>query len=487
MKKLVLLFTLAIGLLALAGFFWQQRTAVQSATLDQKLQAIIAQNKLLPLVNEAALDPAKVLLGQMLFFDKELSGNRDVSCATCHHPQLATGDQLMLSIGTGSSGFGPDRVLGDGRVLVPRHATDLFNRGLAEWQTMFWEGRVAGSPEGGFITPAGEYLPVGLDSVLAAQAMFPVTIRDEMRGGRYNVAGYAIEPGTVLDEEAGYDNRPIAWEDTDLFGRPNELAALANDSQQFPEIWALLMQRLLAIPEYRQLFQQAYPDVPLEQLGFENAANAIAAFEADAFTFTNSGWDRYLAGDGTALSNEAKAGAILFFGKAQCAACHNGPLFTDQQYHNIAAPQFGPGRDEFAPLDYGRYAISQNPADRYAFRTPPLRNVALTGPWLHNGAYDSLKAVIEHHLNPEESLRAYDGRTLPPELRPTLQNQPVTLENILQTLSPQLSTAALSLQEIGQLLAFLESLTDPAATNLSHLIPAQVPSGLPVEDGMRDE
>lgn len=482
MKKTILISLLVITLLALTGFYWQQRTAVHAANLDQTLQAIIAQNNLTPLVNDATPDPAKVLLGQMLFFDKELSGNRDVSCATCHHPQLATSDQLMLSIGTGGSGFGAERVLGHGRSFVPRHATDLFNRGLAEWETMFWEGRVAGDRAGGFITPAGEYLPEGLESILAAQAMFPVTIRDEMRGGRYHVAGYAIEPGTVLDDEAGYDNRPIGWEDTDVFGQPNELAALANDSEQFPEIWALLMQRLLAIPEYRQLFQQAYPDVP--RLGFQHAANAIAAFETDAFTFTNSDWDRYLAGDNTALSNEAKAGAILFYGKAGCATCHSGPLFTDQQYHNIAVPQFGPGRDEFAPLDYGRYTISQNPADRYAFRTPPLRNVALTGPWLHNGAYDSLEAVIEHHLNPAESLRVYDGRALPPDLRPTLQNQPVTLEDILQTLSPQLPTAELSPQEVQQLLAFLQSLTDPAATDLNHLIPAQVPSGLPVENGV---
>ncbi|NJN53812.1 MAG: c-type cytochrome [Anaerolineae bacterium] len=183
------------------------------------------------------------------------------------------------------------------------------------------------------------------------------------------------------------------------------------------------------------------------------------------------------------MSNEPKRG-IALYGRAGCATCHSGPLFTDQQYYNIAVPQFGPGRDDFAPLDYGRYAITQNPADKYAFRTPPLHNVTLTAPYLHNGAYDSLEAVITHHLQPEEMLRAFDGRTLPPELRDTLQNYPVTTDDILTTLSPQLAQTSLSRQEMAQLLAFLESLTDPGATDLSGIIPESVPSGLSVGSEM---
>jgi cytochrome c peroxidase len=479
--KVVLVLIIAAALLAVVGFFWQRLGVAQTAVLDEELQTIISQQGLTPLAPPTSSDPALVALGQALFFDKELSGNRDTSCATCHQPQLATGDQLLLSIGTGGSGLGAERQLGPNRDFVPRHTTELFNRGLPAWETMFWEGRVAGNTAVGFDTPAGEFLPAGLHNVLAAQAMFPVTIRTEMRGGWYNVAGYAIEPGTVLDEASAYaNNLPTGWEDTDVFGQPNELAAIPNDGRYFPQIWALLMDRLLAIPAYQLLFQQAYPDMPTAELGFQHAANAIAAFEAQAFSFTNSPWDRYLAGDQKALSDEAKQGALLFYGQAQCAVCHSGALFTDQQYHNIAVPQFGPGRDDFAPLDYGRYAITQNPADKYAFRTPPLHNVALTAPYLHNGAYDSLEAVINHHLQPEEALRAFDGRTLPPELHDTLQNYPVTLDNILTTLSPQLPQTELNHQEITQLIAFLQSLTDPAAVNLNRVIPESVPSGLPV-------
>lgn len=480
MKKALLIIILLIGATAVTAYFWQQQTAAQSATLDEKLQTVISQYNLTPLIDETDPDTAKVTLGQMLFFDKELSGNRDTSCATCHHPQFATGDELPLSIGTGSTGLGSGRILGENRTLVPRHAPELFNRGQAEWETMFWDGRVAGNPTDGFITPAGDYLPDGLDNALAAQAMFPVNIRNEMRGGWYNVDGYAVKPGTVLDAEASDAPLPTGWEDSDVFGQPNELAALPNDNLYFPQTWQLLMTRLLAIPAYQELFQQAYPDVPPSELGFQHAANAIAAFEASAFTFTNAAWDRYLAGEATAVSNQAKQGALLFYGQAQCATCHSGTLFTDQQYHNIAVPQFGPGRDDIAPLDYGRYAITQDPADRYAFRTSPLRNVTLTGPWLHNGAYDSLKAVVEHHLNPAESLRAYDGRQLPPELRPTLQNYPVTQDDILASLSPQLPQTDLSTAEVAQLIAFLESLTDPAAADMNSLVPTAVPSGLPV-------
>jgi cytochrome c peroxidase len=79
-------------------------------------------------------------------------------------------------------------------------------------------------------------------------------------------------------------------------------------------------------------------------LGFEYAANAIATYEIAAFAFDDSPWDRYLAGDLDALADEAKAGALLFNGEAGCGACHSGVLLTDQEYHNIAAPQLGPGK-----------------------------------------------------------------------------------------------------------------------------------------------
>lgn len=398
--------------------------------------------------------PALVALGRALMFDKELSGNRDVSCATCHHPLLHTGDALSVSIGTGGSGLGPARTLGAGRNLIPRNAPEVFDRGLPQWRVMFWDGRVAADAAGGFVSPAGAALPDGLDNVLAAQAMFPVTSADEMRGA------------------AG---------DRDVFGAANELALLAADD--FPGIWAALMRRLLAIPEYVDLFAAAYPGVPAEALGFEHAANAIAAFEIDAWTLLDSGWDRYVAGDDSALSDAAKRGAVLFLGDAGCAECHRGVLLTDQEFHDVGAPQVGPGKGEEAPLDFGRGRVTGDPADRWAFRTPPLRNVALTGPWMHDGAYTTLEGAVRHALDPAAALRSYDAMQLAPDLRATVQDDAATIAAILANLDPAVAEPRrLSDAQVADIIAFLESLTDPAAGDLSRDVPSSVPSGLPVAD-----
>ncbi|MCX8071011.1 MAG: cytochrome-c peroxidase [Candidatus Binatia bacterium] len=336
--------------------------------------------------------PALLRLGQFLFFDKELSGNRDIACATCHHPRFASGDGVSLSIGTGGSGLGPERSLGRGRPFIPRNAAELFNRGDQLWSTMFWDGRVAGSPAGGFRTPAGTLLPAGISSILAAQAMFPVTSRDEMRG----------HPG-----------------DREVFGKPYELADVPDDA--FTQIWALLIQRLLDIPEYVALFAAAFPGVAVDTLGFEHAAEAIAAFEAEMGNLVNSPWDRYLRGETTALSEAAKRGGLLFYGEARCAHCHAGPLLTDQRFHVLAVPQLGPGKGAEAPEDFGRGRETADPRDLYAFRTPPLRNVTVTGPWMHDGAYTSLEAAVRHHLDVWQAWEGYDVSQLDERLQPTVQ------------------------------------------------------------------
>jgi cytochrome c peroxidase len=274
-KRALILFILIIGF-GLAG-------CGPAETTDARLQAMIATQGITPLDPGPVPDPALVALGEALFFDKLLSGNRDVACATCHHPLLASGDGLALPVGVGGTGLGPERVAATGRPLVPRNAPDLFNRGAAEWETMFWDGRVALDTMGNFISPAGAQLPDGLDNVLAVQAMFPVTSRDEMRG------------------EAG---------DVDLFGAPNELAAVVDGD--FAAIWDGLMVRLLAVPGYEALFAAAYPDVPAGEWHFSHAANGLAAYQIAAFTKLNSPWQRYLLGETTALSAEAKRGHSSF-------------------------------------------------------------------------------------------------------------------------------------------------------------------------------
>jgi cytochrome c peroxidase len=423
-------------------------------TLDERLQRALEHSGVGALEPGPAPAAAKVALGRALFFDKILSGNKDISCATCHHPRLHTGDGLSLSIGTGGSGFGSAREMGGGRGRIPRNSTEIFNRGSPEWRSLFWDGRVSGSAEEGFLSFAGDLLPEGLEGVLAVQAIFPVTSRHEMRG----LVG-----------------------DRDVFGETNELALL--DDDEYGAIWKALTARLLKIPEYARLFEAAYPGVAPEELGFQHAANAIAAFEIEAWTLLDSPWDRYLGGDRGALTTAAKRGALLFYGKAGCGACHSGDLLTDQEHHNIGVPQLGPGKGVNAPLDLGRYYLSGEEADSFAFRTPPLRNVALTGPWMHNGAYARLEDAVRHHLNPPYALRSYDASRLERELQASHWHAEEIKSLILATLDPLVAEPLeLSTGEVADLMVFLEALTDPQALDLDADIPEAVPSGLPVED-----
>ena len=449
---------------------------------------------------DGRFDPAKVELGRLLFFDKILSGNRNISCATCHHPRHATVDGLALGIGEGGDGLGPERRVPEGASVhgrIPRNAPSLANLGAKEFSRLFHDGRVEADPEGpwasGFWTPGREQLPEGLDNVLAAQAMFPVTSDVEMAGGR---GENEIADATALRRLGGPEG-----------------------------VWNLLAERLCNIPEYRALFQKAFPEVrgPAD-MTFVQAANAIAAFQATAFRFDDSPFDRYLRTDEDEhLPPAARRGMDLFYGAAGCSACHSGKFQSDQAFHAIAMPQIGPGKGDGTDASYfeatgfparledvGRAPISGQSADLFRFRTPSLRNVALTGPWGHAGTFDSLEAVVRHHLNPTASLEAY---RLPAGHLPPLARIAQTVgEGALlreQAINParrdgfdrrdgwvqqsavlrariaaanERATVSLDDASVADLIAFLEALTDPRARRLEHLVPARVPSGLPVAD-----
>ncbi len=438
-----------------------ERPLRRETGLDQELARLLKTARI------SAIKPGKhsrremVELGRFLYYDKILSGNRDISCATCHHDRLLTGDACSLSVGTGTQGLGPLRKLGPGRKFTPRNAPDVFNRGLPEWQTMFWDNRVEVTSTG-FRTPAKNQLPAGFTHVLQVQAMFPVTSRTEMRG------------------EKG---------DRDAFGNLNEIAEFADDD--FTGIWNALMTRLLGpdgsrnpkVASYRELFQKAYPKTPMPSLGFQHAAAAIAAYERSAYTFLDSPWDRYLAGEQNALNPSAKRGAILFYGNARCASCHSGNLMTDQKPHNLLVPHIGSVSLNDRVTDLGRARETKSPADEYAFRTPPLRNVAQTGPWMHNGTFTTLEAAVKHHFDPIRSFQNYDTRQLSMrELRPYVQNTERDLQKMLSTFSSQVqSRQQLSEAELKDLLQFLNALTSPSLKDLEINVPAQVPSGLPVD------
>jgi len=424
-------------------------------TLDETLAALLAAQEIpvAPLAPLPAQDPALVALGEALFFDPILSGPKDTACASCHHPEWASGDGLSLTLGTGASGVGPARAEGEHPPFVPRHAMALFNLGDPSVTRLFWDARVELDEAGVLQTPLGEQLPADiaaeLDGVLAAQALFPVLDRLEMRG----------EPGsqTVLDE-------------------PNELAALPDDDPA--AIWAAIMDRLQAIPGYVELFAAAYPDQDLATLDFAHAANAIAAYEREAFALPSAPWDAYLDGQLDALSDAAKLGAILFYGAAACANCHSGPLLSDHQIHATGVPQLGPGKPGSAPYDHGRELVSGDAEQRFGFRTPPLRNVAETAPYMHDGALVTLQQVLVHYADPTTIIDKLDRDLLLPELAATVHDDPAHVAELVGSLSPLLADdpAFVGLSNIRE---FLESLSDPAIAELPGLRPETVPSGLP--------
>jgi cytochrome c peroxidase len=393
----------------------------------------------------APVRSALVQLGQALAFDKILSGNHDVSCTSCHLPAFSTGDGRSLSIGTGGAGFGPARTHPNG-TLIPRNAPAMFNLGAL--RHMFWDGRVEVGDDGKLHTPAGAQLTPAMTKVfefgaLSAQPMFPVLARTEMRG------------------ESG-----------------NELAAIPDDSADL--IWAALMKRLGAIPEYRKMFEAAYPGVKFDDMDFAYASNAIAGFIVDQMTFTNTPWDRFLAGDDDALSPQQLEGAEAFL-VARCSTCHNGSTFSDDKFHDVAVVQLGPGEGNGASLDddYGRMNVTGDPADKYRFRTTPLRNVELTAPYGHDGAYTTLRSFIEHYSESDKKLLDFD----PKELDASLQTMLVTSnrEDILANRDTLLTGVVLTPDVVDKLLSYMSALTDDAARDLSHVTPATVPSGLPVD------
>ena len=418
-------------------------------------------------VDDGTPDPAKFLLGQMLFFDKIISGNRNISCATCHHAMADTGDGLSLPVGEGGLGLGVTRDTGSGpdaiHERVPRNAPPVFNLGTKDFTTAFHDGRIQADPNepSGFRNPAGANLPTGLDSVLAAQAMFPVTSSAEMAG------------------QAG--EGPV--------GNAAAVSNLAGPGG----VWDLLAQRLQGIPEYVDLFKAAFPSEVTNagDITFVHAANAIAAFEAFAWRADKSPFDQYLRRDRRALSFNERKGMVLFYGSgARCYQCHSGKFQSDFDFHAIAMPQVGTGKGNgfLGREDFGRELVTGNPDDRYRFRTPPLRNVALTGPWGHDGAYNSLEEVVRHHFDPVKGLNTWDRSQfiVPPRadldaIDFVVQNNPAARAAIASKneLSPN---DRLNERHLGYLVDFLHSLTDPRSIDLRLDVPVSVPSGLPLYD-----
>ena len=136
-------------------------------------------------------------------------------------------------------------------------------------------------------------------------------------------------------------------------------------------------------------YQQEFRAVFGTEVNLQGIAEAIAAYERTVLS-TNSAFDKYVLGDVKAMDEAAARGLGLFKGKARCILCHNGPNFTDNQFHNLGVPQVGPMKE-----DLGRYNVSRADKDKGAFKTPTLRSVTETAPYMHDGAFKTLEEVVD--------------------------------------------------------------------------------------------
>ncbi len=452
--------------LILAGCNDNNSNTEFSNSTDSALRKVVAKQGLTgdPAIDRELpniTDPV-AQLGMKLFYTKGLGGDLDSACVTCHHPMLGGSDNLSLPIGSEAEIpdlLGPGRAhlsssaSFDGGPTVPRNSPTTFN--VALWDsTLFHDGRIkslggadgSDDAEGGIRTPDSELGTVDPDAgpnLAAAQARFPVTSHEEMRGFEF---------------EADDSNDAVR----------DHLALRLQGATATQE---------LGLNEWLAEFQSAFnqPEgTAAELITFANIAEAIGEYERSQ-VFVDSPWRTCAQGDPDAISQEAKQGAMLFFrdaaeGGANCASCHTGDFFTDEKFHALAMPQIGRGKGDDNGVnsndDFGRFRENGNPDDKYAFRTPSLLNVEVTGPWGHAGGYTSLEAVVRHHLNPAQALDNYDYSQLDPAIQ--TDDMQVNTQFALQQLQQNrqqgkalLQNVELSDVQVKQLVAFLKTLTDP--------------------------
>ncbi len=332
--------------------------------------------------------PEKIELGRLLFYDPILSGNKDVSCATCHHPEFGYAESLELPIGVNGKGLGQSRVFRKPNNIpfTKRNSQSLLNIAFN------------GIDNNGQYTPATA--PMFWDlraSGLEEQALIPIKTLEEMRGHDFH------------------------------------------EEDIIPEV----VKRLNNIPAYRKEFNTVFPED--KDITDTNLAKALAAFQR-SLTANNSRFDKYMRGDKSALSAREIEGMQLFISSG-CARCHGGPMLSDFKPHVLGV------------ADNDKLGFSDSGIDQtYAFRTPTLRNLRRTRPYMHNGKIQTLESVMTFY----EDLQGKE-----------LQNKNLTRQH-LDTLAKQVRV---EFKHINTIVEFLNTLNDD---DYDRKIPDKVPSGLPV-------
>lgn len=455
------LIVVTIAFLTGVMFFATTPTASHNTPeLDNQLRAVLDQHGFTGRVGQQLeqrlgrrIDNQLADLGRLAFHDSLLGLADDNSCSGCHAAQAGFGDTQSIAIGVQNNNIvGGDRTGPRNQRRAPMVLNNVF------FPRLMWNSRFAalsGDPfdnSDGFQFPSPEGMSLShLPHLLTAQAFIPVTEKPEMAGF------HATVPGT-------------------------------NDG-----IRDAVTARVNANVEYRKLFGKIFPAVKNgAPVTYEMIARAIAEFEF-TLVFADAPVDRFARGQVNLMTEQQKRGALLFFGAANCVACHSvsgesNEMFSDFQQHVIGIPQIapavanvtfdGPGANE----DFGLEQVTGNSDHRYAFRTSPLRNVVLQPTFFHNGSFTDLESAIRHHLNAVASVNAYHPITAGVDL--DLQGPMGPLAPVLLRLDPLMQTPiVLTEEEIAALIAFVrDGLHDPRATphELRKLIPASLPSGRPV-------
>jgi cytochrome c peroxidase len=433
------------------------------------------------------INPQLAELGRLLWFDNLHSLGRDNTCAGCHSPSNGMGDSQPMAIGVLSNGLvGPNRSGPRNQRRSPTVVnTALFPRLM--WNNRFealsgdpFDGSRGFSfpaPEGDERFSAAENARSGVRHLLQAQAHIPPTELIEVGGFK----DACLQPDLTLQCAAGFNHGAgLPVPDVDGSGFRNE-----------PVRQAALV-ALNGNDEYRKLFGRVFKDVKKgAPIDFFHFGSAIAEFEF-SLVFANAPLDRFARGQKNAMSDAEKRGALLFFGEGGCVSCHqvsgrSNEMFSDFQEHVAGVPQVfppfgletgnfpfsGPGGNE----DFGREERSGNPADRYEFRTSPLRNLAVQAAFFHNGAFTTLEGAMRFHLDAVGHVYNKEAEGVPDDL----QLGPFVDSALI---APRLKTpVALNERQFKDLMKFLDTgLLDERVlpANLCGLIPARVPSGLPV-------
>ncbi|MBX3253493.1 MAG: cytochrome-c peroxidase [Chitinophagaceae bacterium] len=363
-----------------------QPTTKKTKPLDEGTIAALPLTYKTPADNPST--PEKIELGRLLFYDPILSGSKDVACATCHHPEFGYAESIDLSIGVNGTGLGEKRIFRSNNNIpfVKRNAPSILNTAFN------------GIDANGNYVP--EEAPMFWDNrakSLEEQVSMPVKAFEEMRGHGFEEADISVE----------------------------------------------VEKRLNAIPEYRKLFAEVFPEET--SVSFTNVAKAIATFERSLIA-NNSRFDQYMRGDKKALSSRELDGMRAFM-TSGCARCHSGPMLSNFKPHLL-----GVAENKKLPF------IDSGFNGTFAFRTPTLRNLRLTRPYMHNGTIQTLDNVLLFY----EDLHGKE-----------LANKNLNRSQ-LDSLAVQLKV---QFRDIDAIIEFLNTLND---NDYDRKIPEKVPSGLPV-------